>query len=100
MAKKILIVDDDKDLVESLSQVLQSRGYETAAAYSAAEGLKTLLAEKPDLGIASAMLASPITCTLACSVDAKVRRSTGHQPLLSAKPSVIAIWPAFMAGRH
>jgi CheY-like chemotaxis protein len=56
MAKKILIVDDDKDLVESLSQVLQSRGYETAAAYSAAEGLKTLLAEKPDLVILDVMM--------------------------------------------
>ena len=32
MAKKILIVDDDKDLVESLSQVLRSQGYEIASA--------------------------------------------------------------------
>lgn len=56
MAKKILIVDDDADLVASLSQVLRSRGYETAAAHSAADGLKTLLAEKPDLVVLDVMM--------------------------------------------
>jgi len=56
MAKKILIVDDDVDLVSSLSQVLRSRGYETVAAHSAADGLKTLLAEKPDLVVLDVMM--------------------------------------------
>ena len=56
MAKKILIVDDDADLVGSLSQVLQSRGYETVAAHSAADGLKTLPAVKPDLVILDVMM--------------------------------------------
>ena len=32
MAKKILIVDDDKDLVESLAQVLQTPGLRNVAA--------------------------------------------------------------------
>jgi len=56
MAKKILIVDDDVDLVSSLSQVLRSRGYETVAAHSAADGLKTLLAEKTDLVVLDVMM--------------------------------------------
>ena len=40
MAKKILIVDDDRDLVRSLEQVLRGNGYEVATASSGAEGLK------------------------------------------------------------
>jgi len=56
MSKKILIIDDDKDLVESLSQVLRTRGYETTSALSAAEGLKTLLAQKPDLVVLDVMM--------------------------------------------
>jgi CheY-like chemotaxis protein len=56
MAKTILIVDDDRDLVETLSQVLQSQGYRTAAAYRGSEGLKAVLAEKPDLVILDVMM--------------------------------------------
>jgi CheY-like chemotaxis protein len=56
MAKKILIVDDDRDLVESLSQVLRSQGYAVAAAHSGADGLRALLAERPDLVILDVMM--------------------------------------------
>lgn len=56
MAKTILIVDDDRDLVETLSQVLQSQGYRTAAAYRGSEGLKAVLAVRPDLVILDVMM--------------------------------------------
>jgi CheY-like chemotaxis protein len=56
MAKKILIVDDDRDLVETLSQVLNSRGYATAAAYRGSDGLRAVLAEKPDLVVLDVMM--------------------------------------------
>lgn len=56
MAKKILIVDDDKDLVASLEQVLRASGYEVASAANGAEGLKALEAEKPDLVILDVMM--------------------------------------------
>jgi CheY-like chemotaxis protein len=56
MNKKILIVDDDRDLVASLAQVLKGSGYEVAAAYNGADGLKALLAERPDLVILDVMM--------------------------------------------
>jgi len=56
MSKKILIIDDDRDLVASLAQVLRGNGYDVAAAHSGADGLKALLAERPDLLILDVMM--------------------------------------------
>jgi len=56
MAKKILLVDDDRDLVESLKQALTMNGYEVEVAYSGAEGLKKLLSYHPDLMILDVMM--------------------------------------------
>jgi CheY-like chemotaxis protein len=56
MAKKILIVDDDRDLVQSLEQVLRGNGYDVAAASSGADGLKALLAGRPDLVVLDVMM--------------------------------------------
>lgn len=56
MAKKILLVDDDKDLVESLVSVLKQNGFDVVTAYSGVEGLKKLSAEKPDLVILDVMM--------------------------------------------
>jgi DNA-binding response OmpR family regulator len=56
MAKKILIVDDDRDLVMSLEQAIKMNNYEVAVAYSGTEGLKKILSEKPDLVILDVMM--------------------------------------------
>jgi len=56
MNNKILIVDDDRDLVAGLSQVLKGNGYDVAVAYSGADGLRALLAERPDLVVLDVMM--------------------------------------------
>ena len=56
MAKKIHLVDDDKDLVASLERVLRGNGYDVAVAHSGAEGLRALLAERPDLIVLDVMM--------------------------------------------
>ncbi len=56
MAKKILIIDDDTDLVQTLEAALRHNGYEVAAAYSGSEGLAALVREKPDLIILDVMM--------------------------------------------
>jgi len=58
MAKKILIVDDDQDQVNSLAHVLKSKGYDIAEAYNGAQCLKKLAEEKPDLIILDIMMDS------------------------------------------
>lgn len=56
MAKKILIVDDDRDLVQSLGQALRFNKFDVVTAYSGADGLKAMLAESPDLIILDIMM--------------------------------------------
>ncbi|MGC9334189.1 MAG: response regulator [Anaerolineae bacterium] len=45
----ILVVDDNKEIVSALSDVLQSRGYAVLCAYNGRQGLRMALEEKPDL---------------------------------------------------
>jgi CheY-like chemotaxis protein len=49
MAKKILVVDDEPDVVTYLSAVLKDAGYETAEAANGEEALSKMAAGKPDL---------------------------------------------------
>ena len=47
--KKILMIDDDVNLVNVVMMVLQAKGYEFEAAYSAAEGLEKIKQVNPYL---------------------------------------------------
>jgi two-component system alkaline phosphatase synthesis response regulator PhoP len=49
--KKILIVDDDPDILAAIGAVLEARNYEVATARDGEEGLARLKEEKPDLMI-------------------------------------------------
>lgn len=49
MTKKILIIDDEPDMVTFLSTLLEDAGYQTLAAADGDEGLDMIKAEKPDL---------------------------------------------------
>lgn len=49
MATKILVVEDDPDIVEALKMILERRGYQVLTAREGVEGLACLKAEKPDL---------------------------------------------------
>ncbi|MBU3930837.1 MAG: response regulator [Pseudomonadota bacterium] len=56
MAKRILIVDDDPDLVEAISMILKSKHYEVIVAYGGVEGLEKTKTEKPDLIVLDVMM--------------------------------------------
>ncbi len=54
--KKILIVDDEQDIVESLKFVLEGSGYTCYCAYDGEEGLKLARDIIPDLIILDVMM--------------------------------------------
>lgn len=49
MAKTVFIVEDEKPLVEALSEYLKSEGYVVEAAYNGNEALKKIDKVKPDV---------------------------------------------------
>ena len=56
MPKRILVVDDEKDMVSVLLQRLKAHGYETASANDGEEALRTIKKEKFDLIILDIMM--------------------------------------------
>lgn len=56
MAKKILIVDDDQDVILFLTTVLQDRGYQVISALNGRKGLDLASAEVPDLILLDLMM--------------------------------------------
>ena len=56
MPEKILIVDDETNIVEILSYNLRKAGYETVEAYDGEAGLKMALSENPDLVMLDIMM--------------------------------------------
>ena len=51
MQGKILVIDDDPDILDAVTMILESQGYEVVTARDGVEGLATLKAENPDLMI-------------------------------------------------
>ena len=58
MPKKVLVVDDEKAIVDILKFNLKREGYETIEAYDGQDGLNLALSEKPDLILLDVMLPS------------------------------------------
>jgi DNA-binding response OmpR family regulator len=54
--KKILIVDDDEDIAETLKFVLEQAGFEVVTAYDGFDAFVQTVMEKPDLVILDVML--------------------------------------------
>ena len=54
--KKILLVEDEKDMVYAITLQLENNGYEVIAAYDGHAGFKKAKSEKPDLIILDLML--------------------------------------------
>lgn len=64
--QKILVVDDDPDVVEQLSRVLTRQGYEVATAASHKEAEEVLMGFHPDLTIADLMMEHPDSGFVLC----------------------------------
>jgi len=54
--KKILIVDDDIDIITVIETILSKEGYEVITAMNKKEGIEKMLSEKPDLAILDVMM--------------------------------------------
>lgn len=56
MAKKILVIDDDPDFVESVVNLLEAKGYQVASASNGKDGVAKATSEKPNLILLDVMM--------------------------------------------
>ncbi len=56
---RILIVDDDPDIVEAMRVVLENRGYQVDSALDGQKALEQITANRPDLVILDVMMTTP-----------------------------------------
>lgn len=56
LTKKILLVDDDLDIIAIMETFLKKEGYKVIVANDKTEGMKLALQEKPDLAILDVMM--------------------------------------------
>jgi len=53
---RILIIDDDPDITEAMTVVLENKGYEVQSAQDGAEGMERLKQSRPDLIVLDVMM--------------------------------------------
>ena len=56
MAKKVLVIDDDSDFVESIVNLLEARGYAVSSASNGKDGVQKAKTEKPDVVLLDVMM--------------------------------------------
>jgi DNA-binding response OmpR family regulator len=56
MKKRVLLVDDDKDLVGSFKVVFEANGFDVVTAHNGTDGLAKVAAERPDAIVLDVMM--------------------------------------------
>jgi len=80
--KKVYIVDDDRDIVESITIVLNARGFETAAQYDDQNVVENVKKFDPDLVILDVMFPEDDSAGFKMARALKKDASTGKIPIL------------------
>lgn len=57
--KTVLLVDDDPDLIEAHSQVLESAGFEVLVAHDGPTGFALATARRPDVAVLDVIMSQP-----------------------------------------
>jgi DNA-binding response OmpR family regulator len=95
---KILIIDDEPDIVETLTLMLQARNYEVVTALDGMEGLSKVKTERPDITLLDIMMPG-ISGYDVCQ-KLKTNNDTKRMPviMLTAKGENEAVTKARKAG--
>lgn len=56
MAKKVLMIDDDPEFVDAISNLLDAKGYEVHTASNGKDGVAAVKAENPDIILLDVMM--------------------------------------------
>lgn len=84
-SKKILIIEDEPDILNLVRMYLEKEGYRTATATTGPDGLRQVLAEHPDLVILDLMLPEMDGLEVCKRIRADAQRSMTPIIMLTAK---------------
>ncbi|MBN2158520.1 MAG: response regulator [Spirochaetes bacterium] len=76
--KKILIIDDDPDIIEAVTTVLTAHGFEASAATNGKEGIESVAKVKPDLVLCDMMME---TVDAGSKVAQEIKKKNKHLPV-------------------
>lgn len=76
--RDILVIDDDKDLVQSMRIILESRSYGVRVAYNGKQGYERIEEKTPDLIILDVMMA---TDTDGFDLAYKLKNNAGYKDI-------------------
>lgn len=98
MKKRILMVDDEVDIVDIVKIYLEEKGYEVICAYNGEEALKLTKEEKPDLIILDILM--PGTDGFEVCRRLKEKKETMFIPIifLTAKDELSDKWSGLFMG--
>ena len=80
--KKIYIIDDDRDIVESMSMVLKANGYEVAAQYNDENVIENVSQYNPDLIILDVMFPENNSIGFEIARDLKKNNKLTNIPII------------------
>lgn len=72
---KILVVDDNKSLADTLALILRSKGYETSVAYNGRQGYEAALSLGPDLVISDVAMPEMSGIEMAIKISQELNRT-------------------------
>jgi len=78
---RVLIVDDDRDYVDSTRRILETRSYQVSVAYNKKRALELVETEKPDLVLLDMMMETMVDGLSVCS-RIKHTRALRHIPVI------------------
>jgi CheY-like chemotaxis protein len=82
MSQKVLMIDDDPEFVEAISNLLDAKGYDVHTASDGKEGVEKIRAENPDLILLDVMMTTK-------SEGFNVARELHEDPKLKDIPIII-----------
>lgn len=72
---KILVVDDNKSLADTLALILRSKGYETSVAYNGRQGYEAALSQRPDLVVSDVAMPEMSGIEMAIKISQELNRT-------------------------
>jgi DNA-binding response OmpR family regulator len=95
---KVIIVDDEKNICESLAAIFTSRGYESKVAFSAEQAVEIIAEWQPDLAILDVGL--PKTNGIDLAIALKTSHPACRVLLFSGQPSTTDLLADAAADGH